>query len=59
MPYKNLHVNPDDYKTFKELKHRLKIDSDVKAFKVIVRLASEKQNDLNGMNASICDGIAG
>jgi hypothetical protein len=61
MPYKNLHVNEADYKTFKQLKHRLQIDSDVKTFHKLIEIV---QNNLNGVNdnseeSKQCDGIAG
>jgi uncharacterized membrane protein YkoI len=62
MPYKVLHINEADYKTFKQLKHRLEIDSDVKTFHKLMEII---QNNLNGNTVnsnekeSECDGIAG
>jgi hypothetical protein len=60
MPYKVLHINEADYKTFKQLKHRLQIDSDVKTFHKLMEIV---HNNLNGVNSnekeSECDGIAG
>ena len=57
MPYKVLHIKEEDYKTFKQLKHRLQIDSDVKTFTKMLEMISK---DLNGKTQEQeCDGVTG
>lgn len=59
MPYKVLHIKEQDYKTFKQLKHRLQIDSDVKTFTRILEMATKDLNGINDQSEQTSDGVTG
>ncbi len=45
--YHKLNIRPEDYIIFKQLKHRLEINSDVETFAEMVRIVKEKLNVIN------------
>lgn len=62
MTYKRIYAKEKAYDTFKTLKHKRQIDADVDMFDYLIELAlkEESKNDnVNNVNANICDGVTG
>lgn len=47
MQYKVLHVREEDFIIFKQLKHRLQLDSDLDAFHDLIESRKKILNDIN------------
>lgn len=57
--YSILHVRINSHKTFKLLKHRLNVDSDLDAFDKMLKIVQEQINGINLEELKNSDEVAG
>lgn len=62
MTYKRIYAHEKDHKTFKELKHKNQIESDVDMFHMLIEMALKQEDikeNIKGLNAKLSDGVTG